>query len=149
MRDKKESDLANVDSFVKDLAAIAYDKACETIADEITEVMRKETSQEINRLKDEINDSGNLITKTLAKFALEQLTILQQRLSSVKSRVVISLKKTFASSEKKEQLLRKISDETRPSLIEILNKKKEQIARDDAERALCAPIKKKHHDLSL
>ena len=148
-KEKKESELADIDSFVKDVTAVAYDKACETIIDELAESIRKETSQEINNLKNEINNSNNLITKTLTKFALEQLTVLQQRLSGIKARAVNSIKKSFSSSAKKEKLLKNMVEATKPSLVGIISKYKEQIAIEDAKKAFNAPAKKTHHEQSL
>ncbi len=80
---------------------------------------------------------------------MEQLDKLQQRLSTIKSRVVNTLKRSFASSEKKEHLLNKIADAARPSVLEALNKRKEAIAREDKVKALEVPARKRKHEQCL
>ncbi len=146
---QKELQLEKVDDFINDVTEIAYDKACETIIEEIAETVRREESKEIKKLKTEITESDNLITKTLGKFAVEQLDKLQQRLSTIKSRVVNTLKRSFASTEKKEHLLNKIADAARPSVLEALNKRKEAIAREDNAKALEVPTRKRKHEQCL
>ena len=146
---QKEMQLNDVDDFIKDVTKIAYDKACETIIENVADTVSREESKEISKLKAEITDSDNLITKTLGKFAVEQLDKLQHRLSGIKSRVVNSLKKSFDSSARKEQLLNKIADAARPSILEVLNKRKEAIAREDKARELDVSSKKRSHEQCL
>ncbi len=146
---KKEMQLEDVNEFINDVTKIAYNKACETIIEDIADTVSREESKEITKLKAEITDSGNLITKTLGKFAVEQLDIFQHRLSGIKSRVVNSLKKSFDSSAKKEQLLNKIADAARPSVLEILNRRKEAIAREDKAESLEVPSRKRRHEQCL
>ncbi len=145
---QKELQLEEVDVFINDVTEIAYDKACETIIDEIAENIRKEETKEITKLKAEITESDNLITKALGRFAVEQLDKLQKRLSGIKTRVVESLKRSFTSTTKKEHLLNKIAEAARPSLIEILNKKKEEIAKEKAKE-LDVPSRKRKHEQCL
>ena len=113
---KKELELDDVESFISDITAVAYHKACEDMIDEVTENVRKESDKEITKLKNEINGSTDLKTKVLGGFAVEQLTKLQRRFTGIKSRVVESVKRTFSSESKKNQLLRKIENELRPSI---------------------------------
>ena len=80
---------------------------------------------------------------------MEQLDKLQQRLSTIKSRVVNTLKRSFASTEKKEHLLNKIADAARPSVLEVLNKRKEAIAREDNAKALEVPTRKRKNEQCL
>ena len=145
---QKELQLEEVDVFINDVTEIAYDKACENIIDEIAENIRKEETKEITKLKAEITESDNLITKALGRFAVEQLDKLQKRLSGIKTRVVESLKRSFTSTTKKEHLLNKIAEAARPSLIEILNKKKEEIAKEKAKE-LDVPSRKRKHEQCL
>ena len=124
---------------------MAYHKACEDMIDEVTENVRKESDKEITKLKNEINGSTDLKTKVLGGFAVEQLTKLQRRFTGIKSRVVESVKRTFSSESKKNQLLRKIENELRPSIIENIKRKKEAI-NSKKERSLDVPSKKRSHD---
>ena len=146
---RKEIELADVDTFISDATEIAYDKACEIMIDEIAESMRKESAKEISKMKTEITESTDLKIKLIGGFALEQLTKLQKKISEIKIRVVSSIKRSFSVSAKKEQLLRKIEDAARPSLMEILNKKKEAIAHENKERFMDAPSRKKNYEHSL
>ena len=100
-------------------------------------------------MKTEITESTDLKIKLIGGFALEQLTKLQKKISEIKIRVVSSIKRSFSSLAKKEQLLRKIEDAARPSLMEILNKKKEAIAHENKERSLDAPSRKKKYEHCL
>ena len=77
---------------------------------------------------------------------LDHLTALLKRLSEAKDRAVSSIQRNFSSKAKKEQLLRRIANEARPSLLEVLNKRKEVIAQEDKERVLDAPSRKKKYD---
>ena len=142
---KKELELDDVESFISDITAVAYHKACEDMIDEVTENVRKESDKEITKLKNEINGSTDLKTKVLGGFAVEQLTKLQRRFTGIKSRVVESVKRTFSSESKKNQLLRKIENELRPSIIENIKRKKEAI-NSKKERSLDVPSKKRSHD---
>ncbi|MBE5827234.1 MAG: hypothetical protein E7307_11420 [Butyrivibrio sp.] len=146
---QKEMQLQDVNEFINDVTKIAYDKACETIIEDIADTVSREESKEISKLKAEITDSDNLITKALGKFAVEQLDKLQRRLSGIKSRVVNSLKRSFNSSAKKEQLLNKIADAARPSVLEILGRRKEAIAREDKAKALEVPSRKHKYEQCL
>ncbi|MBQ6415498.1 MAG: hypothetical protein IJJ65_04515 [Butyrivibrio sp.] len=146
---RKEIELADVETFISDVTEIAYDKACEIIIDEIAEDMRKESAKEISKMKTEIIESTDLKTKLVGGLVLDQLTALLKRLFEAKNRVVSSIKRSFSSTAKKEQLLRKIADEARPSLLEVLNKRKEAIALGDKERALEVPSRKKKYEHSL
>ena len=146
---KKEIKLASVDDFISDVTEIIYDKACVTVIDEVAETMRKEESKEISKLKSEIAESDNLITKTLGKFAVDQLTKLQQRLHGVKRNVVDTLKKTFSSTAKRERLIEKIKEEAKPSLLEALRLKNDAIQKDKKEKALEIPARNKRHEQCL
>lgn len=131
------------------MTEIIYDKACVTVIDEVAEIMRKEESKEIGKLKSEITESDNLITKTLGKFAVDQLTKLQQRLHGVKRNVVDTLKKTFSSTAKRERLIEKIKEEAKPSLLEALHLKNDAIQRDKKEKTLEIPARNKRHEQCL
>ena len=146
---RKEIELADVDTFISDVTEIAYDKACEIMIDEIAESMRKESAKEISKMKTEITESADLKTKLIGGFVLDHLTALLKRLSEAKDRAVSSIKRNFSSKAKKEQLLRRIANEARPSLLEVLNKRKEVIAQEDKERVLDAPSRKKKYEHSL
>ena len=146
---RKEIELSDVDTFISDVTEIAYDKAYEIMIDEIAESMRKESAKEISKMKTEITDSTDLKIKLIGGFALEQLSKLQKKISEIKIRVVSSIKRSFSSTAKKEQLLRRIADEARPSLLEVLNKRKETIAQEDKERVLDTPPRKKKYEHSL
>ncbi len=144
-RTKKELELDDVESFISDITAVAYHKACEDMIDDVTENVRKESVKEITKLKNEINSSTDLKIKVLGGFAVEQLTKLQQRFSGIKARVVESVKRTFSSEAKRNQLLRKIENELRPSIIEDLKRKKEAI-KNKKERSIELPSRKRSRE---
>ena len=145
---QKEAELADVDSFIQEMSEVTLSKAYEVMVDEIAEQMRSESVKEISLLKSEISSKDDLKSKVWGRFAVEQLTKLQKRLSGVKARIVAAVKRNFSSSAKKEQVLAKITDEVRPSLMEILQKHSEAVKEKKA-KGIDAPVINKGHGPSL
>ena len=144
----KELKLSDVDAFIGDVTNVAYDKACEIMVDEIAETMRKESSKEVSALKNELSDSDDLKTKVFRKFAIDQLSRLQKRFSGVKDRVVNAIRRNFSSAARKEQLISRIIEESRPSILEILHTRNEAI-KEQKDRAIDAPERKRRNDPCL
>lgn len=145
---KKEIELADVEAFINDVTEIVYDKACETIADEMAESMKKESVKEIGRIKKETMDSDGIITKMFGRVLADIFASIQKRMDDVKERVSSGMKAKYSSADKKRKLLARIVEESKPSLMEILRKENEVI-REKTNRSIDVPKKKKRNEISL
>ena len=139
--------LSDTKGFIKELSEIAYDKACESLVDSIAEGVLKEEVKEINRIKKEILESDNILSKVVSKFAIEQVDRILNSLSAVKARVVKAVKKSFANATAKEKITKVIAEKAKPSLLEALHKERDDIAMNSKE--MSNPVHKKNQDQSL
>ncbi|MBR5944040.1 MAG: serine/arginine repetitive matrix protein 2, partial [Lachnospiraceae bacterium] len=139
--------ISDTERFTKELSEIAYDKACESLVDSIAEGVLKEEVKEINRIKKEILESDNILSKVVSKFAIEQVAKILNSLSAVQARVVKAVKKSFANTTTKEKITKVIAEKAKPSLLEALHKERDDIAMNSKE--MSNPVHKKNQDQSL
>jgi hypothetical protein len=84
--------------------------------------------------------------KKLRDYAFHQMEVLQNNLKVLRDRVIGKVRKLFSLPEKKDDFIREIMEEARPSTLELLDKYKAKIREDDANRI--QPPKKNRGEMS-
>ena len=143
-----EEKLSDTKGFLKEQSEIAYDNACEALADKIAEGVKRETAKEISIFKNEILKSDSILSKVVSKYAIEQLDKLLNSLSGIKARVAQSVKKSFATATTKEQITKIIAEKSKPSLLKALSRAKADIEVNNSNE-MHVPVHKKNQDKSL
>lgn len=138
MNEKLEMQIDDVEGLLKEVSDIAYDKACETLIDEITDKTREEDIAEIDAYKKWIMSDEREIPKEYCEFTAKCMTQLQIAIRNIKDKVVAAVKKAFVVPEKKEKFTKEIVEKARPSTLELLRQHKAKIAEENAKR-ICFP----------
>lgn len=144
---KLEMKIEDVEGLLKEVSDIAYDKACETLIDEIAEKTRAEDLSEVESYKKWLMSDERKAPKELRDYAIEQMNQLQDAIKRIKDRVISTVKKVFSTKEKKSKFTEEIIEKAKPSTLELLRKHKVRIAEEDAKK-IHLP-KKDRGDISL
>ncbi|MBP3198171.1 MAG: plasmid recombination protein [Butyrivibrio sp.] len=142
-----EMKIEDVEGLLKEVSDIAYDKACETLIDEITDKTRAEDLSSIESYKKWLMSSDRKAPKEFRDYAISQLNQLQDVIKRTKDKVVSAVKNIFSIPEKKSKFTEEIVEKARPSTLELLRKHKSKIAEEDKKRSNI--IKKNRGDISL
>ncbi len=144
--EKLELKLDDVEGLLKEVSDIAYDKACDTLIDDIADKVREEESSAIENHKKWLMSPERTADKKLRDYAFHQMEVLQNNLKVLRDRVIGKVRKLFSLPEKKDDFIREIMEEARPSTLELLDKYKAKIREDDANRI--QPPKKNRGEMS-
>lgn len=134
INDNLEMKIDDVEGFLKEVLDIAYDKAVETLTDEMANKTREEDISHIENYKKWLSSDERKAPKEYRDFAITQMNQLQDFLRNIKDKIVTAVKKVFSAPEKKEKFTHEIIEKARPSTLEILRKHKARIAEEDAKR---------------
>ncbi len=127
-----ELKIDDVEGLLEEVSDIAYDKACETLIDDITEKVMKEESAEIEGHKKWLMSDERTTPKNIRDYAIHQFEVLQRNLTSLRDRIISRVRNAFNIPEKKESFLKEIFEDARPSVFALLEKYKVQ-AKDNNE----------------
>jgi len=134
INEKLEMKIDDVEGLLKEVSDIAYDKACETLIDEIADKTREEDISRIEDYKKWLASDERNAPKEYRTFAVTQMSHLQTFIRDVKNKVVAAVKKVFNAPEKKAKFTKEIVEKARPSTLELLRQHKARIAEEDAMR---------------
>ena len=135
-----ELKIDDVEGLLEEVSDIAYDKACETLIDDITEKVMKEESAEIEGHKKWLMSDERTTPKNIRDYAVHQFEVLQRNLTSLRDRIISRVRNAFNIPEKKESFLKEILEDARPSVFALLEKYKVQ-AKDYNENMANLPKK--------
>ncbi len=124
--------IEDMESLVKEVSDIAYDKACETIVDEIVDRVRAEENDEIEKYKRWISSEKCKVPSKVKPLIIKHLEGVNNLLIRVKDKVVDRIKTSLKSIEKKKELANQVVNAARPSIVEKLKKRQAEI--DSIER---------------
>ena len=124
--------IEDVESLLKEVSEVAYDKACDTLVDEITDKVREEDLAEIEDHKKWLMSPERKAPKNLRDYAFQQMESLQKNLGKLRDRIINRVRKAFKLPEMKDKFIEEIMEETRPSTLALLDKYKAEIKERDA-----------------
>ena len=127
INEKLEIKIEDMESLVKEVSEIAYDKACETIVDEIVDRVRAEDNDEIEKYKRWISSEKCKAPSKVKPIIIRHLDGVNDLLTRVRDRVIDKIKTSLKSIEKKTELTNQVVDAARPSIIERLKKRQAEI----------------------
>lgn len=127
-----ELKIEDVEGLLKEVSEVAYDKACDTLVDEITDKVREEDLAEIEDHKKWLMSSERKAPKNLRDYAFLQLDSLQKNLGKLRDRIINRVRKAFKLPEMKDKFIEEIMEETRPSTLALLDKYKAEIKERDS-----------------
>ena len=127
-----ELKIEDVEGLLKEVSEVAYDKACDTLVDEITDKVREEDLAEIEDHKKWLMSPERKAPKNLRDYAFQQMESLQKKLGKFRDRIISRVRKAFKLPEMKDKFIEEIMEETRPSTLALLDKYKAEIKERDA-----------------
>ncbi|SFC12239.1 hypothetical protein [Butyrivibrio sp. YAB3001] len=131
---KLELKLDDVEGLLKEVSDIAYDKACDTLIDDITDKVREEDDATIEYHKNWLMSGDRKAPKNVREYAVKQLDNLQNNLKDLRDKVVNAVRKAFHLPERKAAFIEQIIVKAKPSTLELISKYKAQIKEDDAKK---------------
>ena len=127
--------VSDLDALVENVSEIAYEKACEVLTNEIAVEVRKEDIAEIEATKKWLGSDERKAPKETRNYAIKQLTGVQDKLKKISDRLIGLVKNAFADPQKKKSVTAEIVAKAKPSIAELLQKKKEEVkAQDELKR---------------
>lgn len=123
--------VADLDALVDEVSAVAYDKACEVLTREISDKVRNEDIDEIEKTKKWLASDERKAPKDKRDYAIDRLSGVQDKLRKIADKVLGVIKGMLADPEKKKTVTAEIAEMARPSVMKRLQKMKEQIAMDE------------------
>ena len=134
-KENLELKIEDMEGLVKDVSDIAYNRACEVIIDEVIKSTKKEDKRVIEEYKKDI-ESGKVKVPWMAKKHItDQLDNVSGKIAVIKNKFVEKVRSLFAVPEKKVKFIKHIVEKSKPSIMAMLQKEKERIARETAEKA--------------
>ena len=138
--------VSDLDALVKNVSEIAYEKASEILTNEITAEVRKEDIAEIEAAKKWLASDERKASKETRSYAIKQLSGLQDRLRKLSDRLVGLVRKNLADPKRKKSVTDEIAQKARPSIAELLKKKKEEVKAEDELKKHNLSIKRQAMD---
>ncbi len=140
INEKLEMKIEDMEGLVKEVSEVAYDKACEVLVDEIVDKTRTEDMNAIERYKGWVSSDKCKAPKKVKPFVVKYLDGAGSALTKIRDNVIASVRAALKLPEKKAKVTRYIVEETRPSVVELIRKKKAEI--DEMNRNLESVMEK-------
>lgn len=126
--------LSDVDALIDEVADIAYDKAVETLTDEVILQTHKEDIELLEETKRWIQSPERKAGKKEKEYALKRLDGVIGKIKRQASLTLERIKKRLLQSEVKKQVVEEIRQTARPSIRSRLAQKQNEISEREAKR---------------
>lgn len=144
--DDKQKKLDDIDSLVKEVSDIAYEKACEALVEPIVNESHKENNKVIEEYKTWLMSDERKAPEETRAYASERISRIQERLSNAKTTVISAIRKVFRLPDRKKAYTAQIEKAVKPSIMEKLRLAKEKADKENAARSAVS-IKRNNRDL--
>lgn len=141
--------IADVDTLIDEVSAIAYDKAVEAVTDEVIVQSHKTDIELIEGTKTWIQDPDRTASKKEKQYALARLDGVIKKIESVMTSSLNRIKKRLLQPETKKQVVEQIRTAARPSVLDRLRKKQENISSRESNRDAQKTQPNKKRDMSI
>ena len=138
--EKLEMKIEDVEGLLKEVSDIAYDKACETLVDEIVDKTQAEDMKQVDKYRNWItSDKCKATVKTKTYMAI-QLDNLNLTIKKYRNKVIDVVRNVLSLPAKKKEFTEEIIEKAKPSTLELLRKHKARIDEEKASRE-SVPVK--------
>ena len=120
--------ISDEETLIKMVTDVAYEKACEVIVDDVVEKTQEENKKLVSNYKKWIKSDKCKASRKTKELMLDCFSDFNSKLTIIKSNVIAKVKDFISSPEKKAQLTEEIVRKARPSIVEILKRRNEEIA---------------------
>lgn len=132
--EKLEMKIEDVEGLLKEVSDIAYDKACETLVDEIVDKTQAEDMKQVDKYRNWItSDKCKATVKTKTYMAM-QLDNLNLTIKKYRNKVIDVVRNVLSLPAKKKEFTEEIIEKAKPSTLELLRKHKARIDEEKASR---------------
>ena len=138
--------ISDLDALVEEVSCVAYDKAVEVLTKEISDKVRQEDIDEIEKTKEWLSSDDRKASKDKRDYAIDRLSGVQDKLRKLADKVIGIVKKAFEDSAKKKSITEEIAAKGKISIREKLEQTKIKAAMQESQRT--EVTKKKQHDIS-
>lgn len=142
----KQKKLDDIDSLVKEVSDIAYEKACEALVEPIVNESHKENNKVIEEYKTWLMSDERKAPEETRAYASERISRIQERLSNAKTTVISAIRKVFRLPDRKKAYTAQIEKAVKPRIMEKLRLAKEKADKENAARSAVS-IKRNNRDL--
>ena len=129
-----EMKISDLEELIDEVADIAYDKAVETITDEVVVQTHKEDIALVEGSKRWVQAPERKASKKEKDYALARLDGVIRKIERSMSSVVERIKARLSNPEVKAKAIEQIKKTARPSIMERIQKNKVKVADQEAER---------------
>ena len=127
--------LEDTQSFIDEMADLAYEKACEVIIDKVAEETAREHISLMNRLKNWLKSENCKVPEASKKFGINILDSLQDRLDKARIGILSAVRSALHLPDVKKAYRKELTEEIKPSILGLLSKAKERVAEYDRDQA--------------
>lgn len=122
---------SDAEALLDDMAAVAYDKACEVVANEAGIEAHNQDVEEIENMKKWILAPERKASPEIRNYAASRFGELQQRIMNNISNLINRVREKLQEPKTKEKNLRVVKEKARESLLEKLSQYKNKSTQDD------------------
>ena len=134
INEKLEMKIEDVEGLLKEVSDIAYDKACETLVDEIVEKTQAEDMKQVDNYKKWIASDKCKMSARTKNLVATQLDNLNLSLRKCRYKVICAVRKALEMPAKKKKFAEEIIEKARPSTLELLRMHKARIDEENADK---------------
>ena len=140
--DELSQQIEDTENFLEEISAIAYDKAVAVVSEKAANDALRESTKQVDIYLDWLKEPGRKASKETVDYTTYQIITLRKNIVAAVSKLTARLTAALIKPEIKKPAVEKIKEDSRPSVLQKLQRRQEEI--NQREQTRTKPKKRSH-----